>query len=212
VFSLLRYVEKTSTFIQNELDLSEERRKVIAYGMEAFMSTLLGLLGIILFGYLFGFLGQALVISLTAAVVKLYIGGPHYSTMLRCNIYTITVFMTLTYISINFLYPSLALITGGLIISIMLIARYAPAEVQQKPLSDSHKKALRKSAFKLSILLALSVGLIYFFFNEYFALYLVIGFLWATLMMTPAGFTMTTYTDNLFKLFEDGILKFLKRG
>ena len=206
------YVKKTSTFIQNELGLSEEKREVIAYGMEAFTSTVLGLLGIILFGYLLGFLWQALVISITSAIVKLYIGGPHYSTMLRCNIVTIITFMTLTYISINFLNTSIALIISGLIISIIIIAKYAPAEVKQKPLSDNHRKALKKSAFRLSIVFAISVVLLYFFFNKYFALYLVVGFLWTPLMMTPVGFAVTSYTDNLFKFFEDGFLKFLQKG
>jgi len=204
---LPKYADKASVFIQNELSLSEEKREVIAYGVEAFTSTVLCFLGIVLFGYLFSFLGPVLAISLTAALVKIYTGGPHCNTMLRCIIVTITIFMTLSYISTSFLVPSLSLITGGLVISLILIARYAPVEVKQKPLSDNHKKALRKGTFKMSILFVSLVGLLYFFFSEYFALYLVIGFLWMGFAITPMGFAIINYSDKFLKFFEDSIIK-----
>ena len=195
------YAKKFSTIIQSELGLSEERREVIAYGIEVFVGTLLGLLGVALFGYLFGFLLPALAIALTARTARIYTGGAHCTSMVRCTIVTVIVFMVLTYAATSFLTPSLILIAGGFVISIALIARYAPAEVKEKPLSDSHKKELKKGAYKLSVVLGLSVGVLYFFFSEYFALYLIIGFLWQAFSLTPIGFTVISYMDSLLKFF-----------
>jgi len=194
------YIKKVSFFIQNELNLSEERREVIAYGMETLVSALLGLLGIVLFGYLFGLLVPSLVISLTALAARVYTGGAHCSSMGRCTIATIIIFMVLAYISTSLLPPSLILIAGGFITSMIFIVRYAPAEVKEKPLSDNHKKQLKKGALRLGIVIGLSVGLIYFLINEYFALYLTIGFLWQTLSITSIGFTVINYIDGFLKI------------
>ncbi|WP_028308023.1 accessory gene regulator ArgB-like protein [Desulfitibacter alkalitolerans] len=198
------YIKKVSCFIQNELNLSDERREVIAYGMETLVSTLLGLFGIVLFGYLFDLLVPALIISLTALATRVYTGGAHCSSMGRCTIATIIIFMVLAYISTSLLKPSLILIAGGYITSIIFIVRYAPAEVKEKPLSETHKKELKKGAHRLGIIIGLLTILIYFLVKEEIVLHIIGGFLWQTFTITPLGFTIIRYFDDFLKLFMKG--------
>jgi len=198
------YIKKVSCFIQNELNLSDERREVIAYGMETLVSTLLGLFGIVLFGYLFDLLVPALIISLTALATRVYTGGAHCSSMGRCTIATIIIFMVLAYISTSLLKPSLILIAGGYITSIIFIVRYAPAEVKEKPLSETHKRQLRRGAIILAIVLGVLVLLLTMYNKEHISMYIIIGFLWQCLNTSPLGFKFITCSDEFLKLLLKG--------
>lgn len=199
-----KYTEKASCYIKQEINLSEEKREILAYGMETFISVSLGLLGIAVFGYLFGFLAPALIISLTALVAKGFTGGAHCSSMGRCTVVTIIVFTFLAYLTTNILTPAFGLIITGFIISVLFVAIYAPVQVKEKPISESHQKKLKKGALLFSAVIGAVVILSYFTFDMRTVLYITTGFLWQSFTITPLGIKVITYIDNLLKLIWKG--------
>ncbi len=199
-----KYTEKASCYVKQELNLSEEKREILAYGMETFISVSLGLLGVAVFGYLFGFLVPALIISLTALAAKGFTGGAHCSSMGRCTVVTIISFTTLAYLGFNILTPSFGLIITFFIISVLFVAAYAPVQVKEKPISEPHRRKLKKGALMFSAFIGTAVILSYFTFDMRTVLYITAGFLWQSFTITPLGIKVIAYIDAFLKLIWKG--------
>ncbi|KUO50329.1 MAG: hypothetical protein APF76_11510 [Desulfitibacter sp. BRH_c19] len=199
-----RYTERASCYVKQELNLSEEKREVLAYGMETFIAIFLGFLGIVVFGYLFGLLGAALIISLTALVTRVFTGGAHCSSMGRCTVVTIIVFTFLAYLTSNILTLSFGLISVCFIVAVIFIAVYAPVQVKEKPISEPHRRKLKKGALGFSAVIGAVVILSYFVFDMRTILYITTGFLWQSFTITPLGIKVIAYIDDLLKLILKG--------
>lgn len=199
-----QYIEKISSYIQKELNLSEEKREVIAYGMDTFVSTILGILGIFVFGYLFGLLVPALLIAMSALITRVFTGGAHCGSMARCTVVTIVTFIVLAYISKTLLIPSFILILALFILGVAIIMKYAPVEVKEKPLSASHQKQLRRGAFRLLLVIGIVVLLSQYVLDPGTVLFIIVGFLWQCFSITPIGFKIINKIDDLLKNSMEG--------
>lgn len=194
------YINKISYFFKKELNLSEEKREVIAYGMETFVALFLGFIGVLIIAYFMGVFFPALVIALTALLTRAFTGGGHCSTMGKCIIVTVIAMISLALIAVNMYKPSLLMIVLGFLICLLLIIKFAPAEVEEKPLSSNHKKSLKKGAIILWGVLLAIVVLWNNIFENHVEVYLSYGFFWQVFTISPWGFKLLARIDGLIKI------------
>jgi accessory gene regulator B len=130
---------------------------IMRYMFEGFLSFCLSVIILALAAWLFGIIQPAWVIALSVAVIKMFTGGLHMSTPLRCAIGGVIPVVVLSYLSI---WLPLAVIPWMVIACILvglniIVWLKAPREAKGKPLKPRQKIVL--GVFSKIIILLISV-------------------------------------------------------
>lgn len=147
-------------FIDKGLILKEEKELFIC-ALEQIFAYILNLFSIILIGVVFNMLFEAILFTLTYIPIRIYAGGYHAKTQLRCYIFSVFMLISVLFIlkvSINVLAISILAIIGSFIILLL-----APVEDKNKPLDDIEIKVYRNRTIRnlIIILLSLIIGLLF---------------------------------------------------
>ena len=160
--SLINYLSDiiTDFFIENKI-ISSDERAVYKYGTEVTVSTLTGIVLILFIGGVFGNILDSVLFLLCFITVRVYSGGYHANTYIKCNLTFVSVFILVMLvnrvISENF---SFIILLTLLTISLVVIAVFAPIENEHKPLYGAEKKKYKKISIAASILWSIvSIGL-----------------------------------------------------
>ena len=78
--------EKISNNIANELELDNEKKSVINYGIFAFIQMSISIIFVFIFGIIFNVATEALIITFTISILRKSSGGVHASTPSICTI------------------------------------------------------------------------------------------------------------------------------
>lgn len=149
--------KRTAGFLSRNMIIETEYEEVYAYGIEILLSTILNFivaLTIAIISHEF----VACLINLTAFVtIRIYAGGYHADTHLGCMTTLIGVLLIFIFVT-KFINSELIMILSPilLIISAVIIFKYAPVEHPNKPLSDKKKLKLRRKA-----LISLSIWILF---------------------------------------------------
>ena len=204
--------------ISKELNYDEDKKEVIAYGAYAILEIILSIFFVVLFGWIFGVLTQALVVSVFGAGLRRYTGGVHASSPAICIIVgTVTCvgFALLSKLSFftNFWLVS-ALVLGTHLLAFWLIYRLAPVASENKPISDKKKPKLKRGGLVLNlvyllisaIVIALSVWMKRPALLTY-PVCISLGVLWQVFSITHLGGVWLGAIDRLLsrKTSEDNI-------
>ncbi len=199
MFSLETIAEKIAANIASPLKMDESKKAVMAYGIFCFSQVLASILLVILFGFLFHVLGQALVISFTIAILRKYSGGAHAATPGKClvigTVISVVPAIIIAHIPVNVIW---VIILG---IPVFTWAFYevltkAPVDSIKKPITNARKrKRLRNGS--LVILGIYLLIIVVFLSMQNFAAdtgYLIrytacilFGTAWQTLTLTNVG-------------------------
>ena len=89
--------------LKKELNLDDDKRSIIEYGLYAVIHMLISILSVAIFGKIFGVMYEALIISFVEAILRKYSGGVHASTPFNCILIGIIVAVLPAYLikSIN---------------------------------------------------------------------------------------------------------------
>lgn len=193
-----------------ELDLDENRKEVISYGMFALLQMIFSILLVIVFGILFGVVIEALIISFTTSILRKYSGGIHASSPGRCAIIgTVSclgqamIVKLLINQGISF---SLVLILGALdfIWSYYMISKLSPVDTPAKPIKkvEKRKKMRKVSIIILSIYLTLViVNIVTYNYTKNimllnYCLCIFIGISWQVFTITKYGHKLIVIVDT----------------
>uniref|UniRef100_A0A7C1F335 Accessory regulator AgrB n=1 Tax=Ammonifex degensii TaxID=42838 RepID=A0A7C1F335_9THEO len=129
----LNLVRPTVAYLKEKLSLTPEEEEIARYGLQMVIYPVAGFATISLAGWLAGCLESALVVALTAGVLRLFSGGAHARSPLTCNILGMVVAPVLgkvAAVTAPFLSLSrLALIIGlGFLVALAIIFRLAPVD------------------------------------------------------------------------------------
>lgn len=135
-----------ATKIAKELDLDNNNKEVIAYGMFALTHITLSIVLIMIFGALFNVFKEALIISFTANILRKYSGGAHAKSPRNCAIIgtfvavgqALVIVFLVKYIFNIFIIAFLGCIIFAL--SYCLIYKLAPVDSIAKPVKTVTKK------------------------------------------------------------------------
>ncbi|MCQ2019730.1 accessory gene regulator ArgB-like protein [Clostridium butyricum] len=200
--------ENISNYIAKELNLEQDRKSVVNYGIFAFIHMIICIVLIILFGIIFNVMIEALIISFTTSILRKSSGGVHASSPERCVVIgTIsTIIMALISKNLN-LSCNLNILLGVFVFafSYYIIYKLAPVDSISKPINNPNKiSKLKKTSINItSIYLLISIinVVVYFFTENYifltYSMCIYMGLLWQVFSLTDTGHIILGKLNNL---------------
>lgn len=135
-----------------------EDHEIYMYGLQLFISTIFKGAGIYAIAYGLGWIKEVTVFLIAFGILRTYAGGYHSSTYFKCFILTVvTMLASITmakYITIHYSY---FITLPMLVISALLIFKYAPVDTPNKPLSVAECKIYRRKSIMVIILESLTI-------------------------------------------------------
>lgn len=201
--------KKISSNISKELNLEDDKKAVINYGMVAFAQICICIILVMIFGAIFNVFFEALIISFTISILRKSSGGVHASSPSKCAIIGTVSSVGMGTISKYIPVDLNFLIVFGSIIFIWayyFIYSLAPVDSIAKPIKnlEKRKRLKKKSMLILSIyLIIVIINFIYSYFMKnstilVYALCIYMGILWQVFSLTLRGHLLLGKLDKLF--------------
>lgn len=152
---------KLSDSVIRQCRLAPERKNIYIYGSELLISTGLGMLSVLLLSFLLGNPLAGVIFLLIFISLRLFAGGFHASTYLKCFVLSNTVFIVTFWLASALLRITHIFTIGLLFIGSIIIVFLAPIRNTKHPLSNERYKKNRIIARFLSILEAYLILVIY---------------------------------------------------
>lgn len=201
---------KFSNNIAKELNLDDDKRAVINYGIFAFIQIAICIILVVIFGLIFNVVTEALIVSFSISILRKSSGGVHASSPGRCaiigTIAGVGMGLIVKYINVSL---GLVMIGGSIafIWSYYIVFKLAPVDSAAKPIKNIEKRTrLKKNSMMiLSVYLIIAItGIVYFYFMRnsrllVYSLCLYMGMLWQVFSLTRCGHLVIGKLDKLFK-------------
>ena len=181
-------IEKAATsiaraWVKNDI-IESSLINVYRYGFEISLSSALGMCLVILTGLIFFNIWNSILFLLTFIPIRMYCGGYHADSYLRCNISMLCTF-SITALCAHHIEASIVTIIMMSLIGMIIIAACCPVENKYKPLDDKQKKKCKiVSLALLGIAIAICLTLYSFKIDLYKIILFTIG---AVLCLVPIG-------------------------
>ena len=171
-------------FVKNKIILSEDKN-IYKYGAEVTISSILGILVIVIISAFLGKIQDGILFLLCFIPIRVYTGGYHANTYIKCNFIFIIVFLLIILGSSNLpevFEIQISIFVG--IVSLVLIILLSPIENKHKPICSDEKKKYKKISITISSLwFIFSVILLFIFDINLLSLIMLIMFSIAILMI-----------------------------
>ena len=200
---------KISNYISQELNLDDNRKAIINYGIFAFMQMIICILLVMIFGAIFNVFFEAIIVSFTVSILRKSSGGVHASSPKACAVIGTISSIWMAKISQNIQVDFNRLIIFGVIIFIWayyFIYKLAPVDSIAKPIKNLEKrKRLKKNSTIIlsAYLIIVIISFTYFCLikNESALIYIsciYMGILWQVFSLTKSGHLLLGKLDKLF--------------
>ena len=150
-----------AAYLYREKVIDDQDRDLCQYGIEVILSNATGIIIIILMSIWGDCLWQGIVFLMLYSTLRIYTGGYHASTYLKCNIYFAIVFL-MTICSFNiFKYINLKNVISFLVLlGFLVVGALAPVENKNKSLSHRDKNIYRKTSIGIyaALMMVLLIG------------------------------------------------------
>jgi accessory gene regulator B len=135
----MNLTKKISITILDELMLNkavdEKNYKKALYGFEIIISVLLQTVGLVILGVFIGILDMMIPIALSFAFLRLFAGGYHADTCLKC--FAMTLVMCVVGIKLaEFVSTSFASMVIMSVVSLVLVVIWAPVDTFHKRMTE----------------------------------------------------------------------------
>lgn len=198
-----------SNSIAHELNLDDDKRDIINYGIISFIQMMICIALVIIFGVIFNVVTEALMVAFAISILRKSSGGVHATSPRRCaiigTIISIGMGLIAKYINITF---GLTILLGsiGFIYSYYIVYKLAPVDSKAKPINNINKRIrLRKNSMMiLNIYLFIATTESFYFYftmNSIVLVYLVclcMGMVWQVFSLTKYGHLVIRQLDKLF--------------
>ncbi len=208
-------VEKISKSISDklafELELDDDRKSVINYGVFAIVQTIISVICILMFGIIFDVACEAFIISLIMSILRKSSGGIHASSPGRCV--TVATIFCVGMALILRKNVEIAIVSNKIIGVVVFIYAYiiiyklAPVDSKAKPIKSVDKKRRLKRNSLIILSLFAVVSFVYTLLYKYtdnsnyiiynFCVYS--GIVWQVFSLTNLGHIVLGKIDDLLK-------------
>ena len=194
---LLNYCMK---LVKNKFpEYDTDRLEIIEYGLEGLYLTFTKIIIIICLALILGILKKVLLLLLFYNIIRFSAFGLHAKKSSHCLIISLSLFIGGVYVC-DYTYLPLIAKTIISIICILLMAKYAPADTEKRPLINKKKRIKYKV---LSILSTMLFSILIVIFNDYsISNYLLFGMLEATLMILPISYKVLDLSYDNYKKYN----------
>lgn len=174
-------------------DIDEERELVINFGVRLIFGELPKILILFIIGFLLNMGWQTLLLFFLIAPYRSFTGGFHLKTHLGCMITTSILYLLPIILSKYILISDkiILYILAGLItiFSIILIAKYAPADTENMPILS--KKEIKSKKIKAYIALVVLLSIIIFNPYKQFSYMIIYAMFLQNLTVLPISYKIT---------------------
>jgi len=197
--------------IGTALNADQEKIAVMAYGLTALLQLLLIFAAALLFGLLFGFLWEAMIVFFSVGFLRRLIGGAHAGTFNGCMVISVVCIVLFSALA-HYVLPLCgfwAVCIASVLIDLLasfLIYRYAPVDSPNKPVRSPEKiRRLRRGAGTvMAAFILLTVVLLFLSYrNSVWFSYIWafdLSVLWQVCMLTAMGRRLICVVDHLIKV------------
>lgn len=197
--------------VADSLNADKNKEEVITYGAVIMFQTLFSILLVLILGYTFNVFTEALTISFSGSILRKYSGGVHSASPNRCAVIgaviSVSLGITAVFISKNISLTMITfLILIGLIYTYCYIWKYAPADSQQKPITNTlKKKHLKKASIMIATIMYIIVCILILIYKYshniillIYAVCITFGVVWQTFSLTYFGHNVLHRIDSIF--------------
>jgi len=186
---------------------TDQQIEVYAYGLEIILGSFTKLISLLILSYFLGISWPMLFVLLSFIPMRLFGGGVHLSTYLRCLVLGVLMLLILARLSLvnvtdNFLLFFLLFVT---LVTAQTVYRWVPAGTEKKTIVNPKLRAQQKIKTIRILLGIVTASLILLMFDrrqEAFALLVGLGA--SSLLMTPFGYKPIRFIDNLLDIPNKG--------
>lgn len=177
----------SKALVQNDI-INADREKQCQYGLELMLSSVIEILFIIGLSPFFGNFLNTLIFFIGFIPLRIYAGGYHADTRLRCFLILVMTYILFTvFLLILPIEIYQYIIYGATVFTIIVISVMAPLVHSRKNMSDKEIKVFRKIALDICFFEAALIVLSSLFFkNNVYILSFVFGQISVTISMVAA--------------------------
>jgi len=180
-------------------EYDNDQLEIIEYGLESLYLTFTKLIVIIILSIILKIFLECLVLLLFYNVIRFSAFGLHAKKSHHCLLISLSFFIGGVYLC-KYLYLPLIIKTVISFICILLIAKYAPADTEKRPLINKNK---RKKYKVMSILSSTIFAILIVIFSEnIISNYLLIGMFESTLMILPISYKLLDLPYDNYKRYN----------
>ena len=180
-------------------EYDEDKLEIINYGLESIYLTFTKIIIIFVLAIILNIWKEVLLLLAFYNLIRVSAFGMHAKKSIHCLIISLTLFIGGVYLCRYLVIPLILKVVLS-IICIVLIAKYAPADTEKRPIIN---KKLRKKYKIISVIIsgvfAISIVLLS---DKSISNYLLLGMIEATIMLLPI-------TYKIFDLKYDNYKKYL---
>lgn len=156
---------RISGYLARELNLPQEQRTIMAYGLEGMVLSVLGLIMIMAVGYLLGAPRETFFAALSGGLLRKVSGGAHFSTPLKCLVTGAISYPLLGWLSHRLFHSyeisnTIVIIVCSLL-SLLAVYLFAPVDSEAKPIVSSQFKRKLHTASILLVFFFVILALLY---------------------------------------------------
>jgi len=194
---LLNYCEKIIR--KNRNNISDDELEVIMYGLEGIYLTITKLVIIFLLAWLLGIFKEMLLTLIFYNILRVFAFGLHASKSWHCLLISSSFFLLGPFLGmifdINYYFK-----IGCVVILIILVMIYAPADTEKRPLINPKKRLKWKI---LSVIVAVILSVCIIIFDQYkLSNYMFIGYIEAVSMILPITYKLFGLPYNNYKTYK----------
>ena len=144
--------------------IREEDNEIISYGIDLFLSSMFELISIFLVSVFVGNLKETLFFFIAFIPLRIYAGGYHANTKLRCYIVSLVVYVLFTLLMgviPQAYYVNVSLL--GVLLSFVIVYIFAPIVHNNKSVNSLERKTYRKFSIIISVIEILLIFILLFF-------------------------------------------------
>jgi Accessory gene regulator B. len=127
--------------------IREEDREIIAYGLDALISTLINIVIIFAVGLLLGIFAQTVIFLLAFAALRVFAGGYHARTRIGCTATFLVIYLggmaAMKYTPAAAVKPAAAILALASVGAVFLMA---PIEHPNRPFSDNEYQVFKRTS------------------------------------------------------------------
>lgn len=178
--------QRLSNSLAEELNYDDEKKEIVAFGIESLALSIVGFLAILLVSLLFNALIPAALTAVFGGLLRKVSGGAHFNTPFKClalgaivySVLGVTAKQIIIYDLYNGVIPLIILV-----ISLAIVGVFAPVDCEAKPI---HSKSFRRQLKVLSFgFVFLSLIIVLLSNNPFLNTCAVLGIGYQTLTLLP---------------------------
>lgn len=202
-------INKIAYYLATESGRDEE---VILFGFRLFLTTLLGYASLIIISLWLNILPYTLPAAITTSAFRIFSGGAHASSQIRCSTIGLIIFIPLGYLiklSFTNVLPSLSyLLIFMALLGMYITYKYVPADTPGKPITSKVQRTyLRAISFTLLFIwFIISIYLLKYQTNIFLSQTIYassLGLFWQLITLTPFGYQVYEILDHILIIITE---------